>query len=79
MTISRSEALRSARKLLRTFAGAPEPRRQARAIYSALAHGDGWSAAEAVQIKALGELLDGLPPVVTLRSHCEAAIIKLET
>jgi len=77
MSFTRGEALAAARKLLRTFASAPEPRRQARAIHSELAHAAGWSAAEKAQIDALGAWLQTHPSVSELRSRCEGVLAKV--
>jgi hypothetical protein len=77
MSISRGEVLASARRLLRTFASAPDPKRQARSIYSELAHGTGWSAAEKARIDALGAWLQGAPALGELRPRCEQILAAL--
>jgi hypothetical protein len=77
MLISRGEVLAAARKLLRTFASAPEPRRQAQSIYSELAHGDGWTPGEREAIDALGAWLHGLPQLGELKLRCEQLLTAL--
>lgn len=77
MTLRREEALAAARKLLRTFAGSPEPRRHARAIQTTLAGAGGWSPAERETIDALGAWLGEMPAEVALRSRCEAVLGEL--
>ena len=71
MALNREEAISAARKLLRTFASSPEPRRQARAIQSTLAGADGWSLAEQDSINALGVWLAEMPTEVALRPRCD--------
>jgi len=78
MSLSRGEALTSARKLLRTFASAPDPRRQAQAIYSQLAHADGWPPADRSQIDALGVWLADSPRQADLKTRCEQVVAKLK-
>ena len=77
MLISRGEVLATARKLLRTFASAPEPRRQAQSIYSELVHGDGWTPREREAIEARGAWLQGLPRLAELKLRCEQVLTAL--
>jgi hypothetical protein len=77
MLISRGEVLAAAKKLLRTFDSAPEPRRQARSIHSELAHGDGWSLSERAAIDALGLWLQEQPPISELRPRCKRVLAAL--
>ena len=77
MTISRREALAAARKLLRTFASAPEPHRQARLIYSQLSHAEGLTAMERDQIEAFGAWLQERPRISELKPTCERLLAKL--
>lgn len=77
MFVSRFEDLASARKLVRTFATAPNPRRQARSIHSELAHWDGWTGPEREQIDALGAWLADDPNLAELRPRCEQILAKL--
>lgn len=74
MTLQRDEAIAVARKLLRTFASSPEPRRQARSIQSTLAGAGGWSPAERETIDALGTWLGETPAEAALRSRCEEVL-----
>ncbi len=46
MSAIRSEALMAARKRLRTFGSAPDPKKQARELYSELFRADGWTPRE---------------------------------
>lgn len=75
--ISRGEAYANARKMLRGFAGAPDPRRHAQKLFSELAHGEGWTASEEAAITALGQWLQGRPNLGELKSHCEGVLAKL--
>jgi hypothetical protein len=77
MSIGRSEVLAAARRLLRTLASAPDPKRHARSIYSELAHGQGWSHAEQDKIDALGAWLQGTPSLGDLRPRCEKILADL--
>lgn len=77
MSVDRVEALATARKLLRTFDSAPEPRRQARSIYGELSRSDGWSERQHDEIEAFGAWLLGRPPILELRPRCEQLLAKL--
>ena len=70
MTVSRGEALATARKLLRTFDSAPEPQKQARSIYSQLAHVDDLTAPERTQVDSFGAWLQGRPSQSELKPAC---------
>jgi hypothetical protein len=74
MVASVFEAIAEAKRLLRTFASAPEPRRQARAIYAELTRAQGWDRRQRDEIDSLGAWLLELPPVGELRPRCEATI-----
>ena len=74
MTASRAEALAAAQKLLRMFTGAPEPRRQARAIHSTLAAARGWSAAEQSLIDDFGSWLADGPAEAVLQPRCKDVV-----
>lgn len=74
---SRSEALGAARRLMRGFAGAPDPRRHAQQLYGVLVHAEGWSKAEQGLIVALGTWLSQRPNVGELKPRCEAALGQL--
>lgn len=74
---SRAEGLSAARRLLRGFAGAPDPRRQAQQFYSALTHAEGWSKAEEGLILELGAWLQSRPALGELKARCEALAKRL--
>lgn len=76
--ISRGEALANARKLLRGFAGAPDPRRHAQKLFSELAHADGWSGAEQPIILGFGAWLQTRPNIAELKPRCEQVLAKLK-
>lgn len=78
MSVSGDAALTVAKRLLRTFASAPDPRRQARMIYSELAGGEGWKKAEREAIDALGVWLQGQPLIADLKPRCAEVLTKLE-
>lgn len=71
------EALLAARKLLRGFSGAPDPRKHAHRLYSELTRAAGWTAAEEAEIIALGRWLQGRPGQEVLRAHCATVLAKL--
>ena len=71
MPVSRSEALAAARKLLRMFGSAPDPRRRAREFYSELAQADGWTSHEQNAIEGFGAWVLDAPPTAELRLRAE--------
>lgn len=75
--ISRGEAVTNARRMLRGFAGAPDPRRHAQKLFSELTHADGWSGAEQAAITALGLWLQARPNLAELKPHCTQVLAKL--
>lgn len=74
---NRTEALITARRLLRGYASAPDPRRQIQQFYSALAHGEGWSTHHEADILAFGTWLQAHPSLGELKPRCEALLGKL--
>jgi hypothetical protein len=74
---TRAEALVTARRLLRGYASAPDPRRQIQSLYSAMVHGEGWAAREEAEILAFGAWLQGHPSLGELKPRCEALLAKL--
>ena len=78
MSVSGEAALAAARRLLRTFSSAPDPRRQARMIYSELAGAEGWAKAEQKEVDALGAWLQGLPSIADLKPRCADVLTKLD-
>lgn len=73
----RTEALMAARRHLRTFSSAPEPRTHANRIFSELAHAEGWTAAQQAEIARIGAWLASRPPLDELRSGCEQLLSRL--
>ena len=73
----RAEALVTARRLLRGYASAPDPRRQIQQLYSALVHGEGWTTGQETQILAFGTWLQTHPGLGELKPRCEALLGKL--
>lgn len=71
------EALTSARRLLRGYASAPEPRRQVQQIYSALVHAEGWNPVQEALILDFGAWLQGHPGLGELKSRAEGLLAKL--
>ncbi len=71
---NRAEAIAVSRRLLRGFAGAPDPRRHAQQLFSVLVHADGWSGREQDLIAELGIWLQGHPQLNQIRGKCEATL-----
>jgi len=74
---TRAEALVTARRLLRGYASAPDPRRQVQQLYSALVHGQGWAPSHEAQILEFGAWLQGHPNLGELKPRCEGLLNKL--
>lgn len=77
MSGSRQHALVEARKLLRTFASAPDPRRRAQAVVSELKRVEGWPAAAQQEIEAADAWLRGGPSASALEPHLRALLTRL--
>jgi hypothetical protein len=77
MQDARTLSLHEARRLLRTFSAAPDPRWRAHAVLSELQHVDGWSINEQREINALGSWLGDLPPLNDLEPRCRALFARL--
>lgn len=77
ISTSRAEALATARRLARGFAGAPDPRRHAQQFYAVLIHAEGWTKPEQALIVALGAWLQERPGVGALKVRCDAALAQL--
>ncbi len=60
-----------ARRHLRIFDGAPDPRLQASLIHGALSVEKGWSFENQTTIDAMGDWLLTKPPLADLRARCE--------
>lgn len=74
---TRAEALAAARRLMRRYASAPDPRQQVQQFYSALIHGEGWSKAQEAEILAFGTWLQGRPSLGELKSRCDVLLSKV--
>ena len=74
---TRAEALVTARRLLRGYASAPEPRRQVQQLYSALVHGQGWTPSQEAQMLEFGAWLQDHPNLGELKPRCQALLNKL--
>ena len=77
MSIGKAEALASARKLVRTFSSAPDPRRHARTVVSLLKKADEWSAAQFEMVRDLDAWLADHPPIGQLRDRRAQVLAKL--
>ena len=73
---TRVEALTTARRLLRGFSSAPDPRRQQ--IHGALVHGQDWAPQQEALILAFGAWLGERPSLGELKPRCEALLAKLD-
>ena len=74
---TRAEALVTARRLLRGYARAPDPRRQIQQLYSALIHGEGWTASHEAEILAFGAWFQAHPSLGELKPRCEGLLTKI--
>ena len=77
MSIGKAEALASARKLVRTFGSAPDPRRHARTFLGLLTKVEGWSTEQVKHVGDLEAWLDSQPPIGELRAHCDELLARL--
>lgn len=71
------QALADARRLVRTFGSAPEPRRRAQAVLSGLIWAEGWSAPQRAAIEGFRDWLRGEPAVSALEPRCRALLSAL--
>ncbi len=78
MMDSRTECLAKARKLLRTFASAPDPHRRAHEIFHELARIRGLAQVERAEIVTLGDWLAEKPSSSQLKARCEAAMARFK-
>ncbi len=76
MTTSRTEGVANARKLLRTFASAPDARRRAQEFHQALARISNLTTAERTDVAALAEWLREHPSVGQLKTRCEGLLAR---
>jgi hypothetical protein len=70
MALLQDEALAAARKLVRTFASAPDPRARARLVHTTLLQMADWPAPLRVRIDGFGDWLGSSPPAGELRARC---------
>jgi hypothetical protein len=71
------QALADARRLVRTFGSAPEPRRRAQAVLSELTRAEGWSAHQRAAIEGFRDWFRGAPAVSALEPRCRALLSAL--
>ncbi len=74
---TRGEAVAAGKRLLRAFAGAPDPRRHAQTLYAELSRAEGWSEKELDLILGLGAWLKARPSVAKLKPRCEQVMAAL--
>lgn len=77
MSGSRQHALSEARKLVRTFASAPDPRRRAQAVLSELKHAEGWPPPARLKISDTDTWLSGAPSLATIEPRLRALLAEL--
>jgi hypothetical protein len=76
--MNRDEALRTARKMLRGFSGAPDPRKHANRLFTTLVHAHGWSETEGAAIIELGDWLQTRPDHASLRTRCSFVLAQFQ-
>jgi hypothetical protein len=74
---SRQQALAEARKLVRTLASAPDPKRRAQAVLSELRHSGGWSPEARSAIEAADAWLRERPAVEAIGPRLRALLARL--
>ena len=79
MTGSRDLALAEARKLFRGFSAAPDARRRAQAVLSALRQADDWNALGRQRLEAAEAWLRAGPPANVLEPKLRALLAALAT
>ncbi|TAJ72151.1 MAG: hypothetical protein EPO51_08520 [Phenylobacterium sp.] len=77
MSGSRQQALVEARKLVRTFGSAPDPRRRAQAVVSELRRAEGWPPAAQHEIAAADAWLKAAPAATALEPRLRALLALL--
>ncbi|MDZ4373349.1 MAG: hypothetical protein U1C74_18255 [Phenylobacterium sp.] len=77
MSASRQQALAEARKLVRTFGSAPDPRRRAQAILSELKHAGTWTPQAGQEIAQVDAWLQTAPSLTALEPRLRALLAKL--
>jgi hypothetical protein len=78
MSERQPSALVEARKLVRTFASAPDARRRAQAVISELRHARGWSVPAQRQIDTVDGWLQTLPSMPALEPRLRELLATLE-
>jgi hypothetical protein len=78
MADSPRQALLDARKLVRTFASAPDPRRRAQEVLSVLRRAEGWPPDAMTEIAATDGWLRDHPSVLALAERLRGMLAKLE-
>lgn len=79
MATSHHEALAKARKLIRSFQSAPDPRRRARDVLSELSRAEGWDPRARREIAAVEAWLQSLPSEPELGGRLKALLVRLES
>lgn len=74
---NREQAIAFARKLLRTFASAPDARRRAQEVLSELRRCDDWSSLEFSELHATAEWLRSAPPTPALEIRLRQVVAQL--
>ena len=77
MTNSPDQALLDARKLVRSFRSAPDPRHRAQEIVSELRRADGWSAKAQDEIATTEAWLTALPATLELEGRLRVLLSRL--
>jgi len=74
---SRQQALRDARKLVRTFGSAPDGKGRAQAVLAELRRADGWTEPQRREITDVAAWLTAGPPVTALEPRLRALLAAL--
>lgn len=77
MSSNRQEVLVVAKRLRRSFAGAPDPRRHARSFCQTVRSIDDLTAAESRDLAAFAAWLDDNPSSSALESRCRDVLVTL--
>lgn len=77
MSLGRREAIAAGRKLLRTFASAPDPRARARAFCADLLGAGEWTSRERQAITAVNSWVMDCPLSAELKPRCEELLAEL--
>lgn len=77
MSDSTTGALLVARRLVRTFSSAPDPRRRAREVHSELMRWN-WRPGQCKRIESFGRWVASNPPEGELRARCAVIIAEID-